>query len=108
MPADGVSGRPRRTWPHPRVTENRTRARLQLVVPCYNEAGRLPEAAFLEAAHQRSDTAFLFVNDGSTDDTAGMLERLCAAGNGNLANGCATVFAATLRAGVGCVACGGE
>ncbi len=66
------------------MTENRTRARLQLVVPCYNEAGRLPEAAFLEAAHQRSDTAFLFVNDGSTDDTAGMLERLCAAGNGNL------------------------
>jgi len=55
------------------------------VVPCYNEAGRLPEGAFLEFARRQSDTAFLFVNDGSTDDTAGMLERLCAAGNGKFA-----------------------
>ncbi len=47
----------------------------------------MPEAAFLEAARQRSDTQFLFVNDGSTDDTARMLARLCASadGNGNLA-----------------------
>lgn len=65
--------------------EGRSTPRLLLVVPCYNEAGRLPEAVFLEAAQQRSDTAFLFVNDGSTDDTAGMLERLCADANGNLA-----------------------
>lgn len=67
----------------PRVTETRSSARLQLVVPCYNEAGRLPEAAFLEAARQRSDIQFLFVNDGSTDETAGMLARLCASANGN-------------------------
>jgi len=64
------------------VTEARPPARLQLVVPCYNEAGRLPAAAFLEAAQQRSDTEFLFVNDGSTDDTAGMLARLCSSANG--------------------------
>jgi glycosyltransferase involved in cell wall biosynthesis len=70
------------------VAEARRSARLQLVVPCYNEAGRLPAAAFLEAARQRNDTEFLFVNDGSTDDTAGMLARLCASadGNGHLAS----------------------
>lgn len=67
------------------MTDGRSRHRLLLVVPCYNEAHRLPQAEFLAAAQRQSDTAFLFVNDGSTDDTADILERLCAAGDGSLA-----------------------
>jgi len=61
------------------------KARLVLVIPCYNEADRLPQAAFVEYAYRRSDVAVLFVNDGSTDDTAGTLQRLCATARGNLA-----------------------
>jgi dolichyl-phosphate beta-glucosyltransferase len=42
-----------------------------IVVPCYNEAKRLNVAAF--AAH--ADVQFLFVDDGSTDDTRTMLQQ---------------------------------
>ena len=47
-----------------------------LVVPCYNEAARLRMADFLEHidSHQRS--CLCFVNDGSTDDTAAVLDSL--------------------------------
>lgn len=45
-----------------------------LVVPCYNEAERLDVAAFLEAAATRPWLTFLFVDDGSTDRTAEVLE----------------------------------
>jgi dolichyl-phosphate beta-glucosyltransferase len=49
-----------------------------LVVPCFNEASRLPQAAFLE--HLQADpTAFLcFVDDGSTDTTGEVLTALAA------------------------------
>ncbi|MFN2604379.1 MAG: glycosyltransferase, partial [Gemmatimonadaceae bacterium] len=43
------------------------------VVPCYNEAKRLDESAFIEFAAARHDFTFLFVDDGSSDAT---LERL--------------------------------
>ena len=43
---------------------------LILVVPCYNEAARLQEAAFLDFVRRREDARLLFVDDGSTDDTA--------------------------------------
>ena len=47
-----------------------------LVVPCYNEAARLQTADFL--AHIDSDPrlCLCFVNDGSTDDTAAVLDGL--------------------------------
>jgi len=51
---------------------------LTLVVPCYNEAQRLPLddfARFLEA-HPR--VRICFVDDGSRDGTRGMLETFCA------------------------------
>jgi glycosyltransferase involved in cell wall biosynthesis len=54
-------------------------ARLQLVVPCYNEAGRLKTAAFLDAV-ARFDVAFVFVDDGSTDGTPAILADLRARG----------------------------
>ena len=47
-----------------------------LVVPCYNEAARLDLAEFQAFAAENSGLRFLFVNDGSTDDTAAVLRKL--------------------------------
>ncbi|MBV8436684.1 MAG: glycosyltransferase [Silvibacterium sp.] len=50
--------------------------RCTIVVPCYNEAHRLPSEKFIEFVHEGRDIDFLFVNDGSTDNTLELLERL--------------------------------
>jgi len=50
--------------------------RCTIVVPCYNEAHRLPSEKFVEFVHEGNDIDFLFVNDGSTDDTLEVLQRL--------------------------------
>lgn len=48
-----------------------------LVVPCFNEAERLDLAAFEAFARQaRGRVGFVFVDDGSTDDTRSLLESL--------------------------------
>ncbi len=47
-----------------------------IVVPCYNEADRLDLQAFESFAKQGHPQQFLFVNDGSTDDTRQVLETL--------------------------------
>lgn len=47
-----------------------------VVVPCYNEASRLVPARFLAFARADAATSFLFVDDGSTDATAGVLDGL--------------------------------
>ncbi len=44
-----------------------------IVVPCYNEANRLPVDAFRNFANPDHRVEFLFVNDGSTDSTAQVL-----------------------------------
>lgn len=49
-----------------------------LVIPCYNEAQRLPVEDFLAFNAQHDDVGFLFVNDGSSDDTQGVIDRLAA------------------------------
>jgi glycosyltransferase involved in cell wall biosynthesis len=48
-----------------------------VVVPCYNEAGRLKTAEFAKflAGPAGGNIRFLFVNDGSQDGTLEMLER---------------------------------
>jgi len=51
---------------------------LCLVVPCYNEARRLDIASFKRFLETETGTLLLFVDDGSTDDTLGVLTRLCA------------------------------
>jgi dolichyl-phosphate beta-glucosyltransferase len=47
-----------------------------LVIPCYNEAHRLPRETFRRFAYARTDVALLFVDDGSRDDTLDQLQRL--------------------------------
>jgi glycosyltransferase involved in cell wall biosynthesis len=47
-----------------------------IVVPCYNEALRLPAALFREFAAAHGNIRFLLVNDGSRDGTMAVLDQL--------------------------------
>lgn len=49
-----------------------------VVVPCYNEAARLRVDAFRQSLADDARTDFLFVNDGSSDNTAAILSDFCA------------------------------
>jgi dolichyl-phosphate beta-glucosyltransferase len=49
---------------------------ISIVVPCFNEAARLSIAQFRDFVVQQPAVRFLFVNDGSTDDTGALLQRL--------------------------------
>jgi glycosyltransferase involved in cell wall biosynthesis len=53
-------------------------ARLTVVVPCYNEADRLAAAPLLAFVDGHADASFLLVDDGSTDATRTVLERVAA------------------------------
>ena len=44
-----------------------------LVVPCYNEAGRLHAARFERFAERHADVRFVLVDDGSTDASVEIL-----------------------------------
>ncbi len=52
--------------------------RTVVVVPCFNEVERLKPDAFLEAVQDCEALHFLFVDDGSTDRTASVIEELVA------------------------------
>ncbi|WP_019987640.1 MULTISPECIES: dolichyl-phosphate beta-glucosyltransferase [Rudanella] len=47
-----------------------------IIIPCYNEATRLPVADFEAYWQQYPEVRFCFVDDGSTDQTRALLERL--------------------------------
>jgi dolichyl-phosphate beta-glucosyltransferase len=49
-----------------------------IVVPCFNEATRLPPQAFDAYLADNRTVGFLFVDDGSADATADVLEAICA------------------------------
>ena len=49
-----------------------------IVVPCYNEADRLRGDQFLRFVEIDPRVHFLFINDGSRDQTLAMLQSLCA------------------------------
>jgi dolichyl-phosphate beta-glucosyltransferase len=51
-------------------------AAAQIVVPCFNEAGRLRADAFRAYCARVPDVDFLFVDDGSTDATRARLREL--------------------------------
>jgi len=55
-----------------------------IVIPCYNEADRLDVAAFELFARAHSEVRFLFVNDGSADDTERVLRELCSKAPGRM------------------------
>src|SRR5436309_15496031 len=48
-----------------------------IVIPCYNEAARLPAEALRRFAQRSADTQLLFVDDGSQDGTRQALHELC-------------------------------
>lgn len=47
-----------------------------IVIPCFNEASRLDRKSFTDYAAQHPDILFLFVNDGSKDNTLAVLQEL--------------------------------
>lgn len=51
-------------------------SRYVIVVPCFNEAARLPVEQFTHFARRHPNSNFLFVNDGSTDDTRTVIDEL--------------------------------
>jgi dolichyl-phosphate beta-glucosyltransferase len=51
-------------------------ASAKIIIPCYNEENRLQVGAFRSFTPSAHDIKFLFVNDGSTDKTAALLESL--------------------------------
>jgi dolichyl-phosphate beta-glucosyltransferase len=51
-------------------------ANAKIIIPCYNEEHRLDVAAFQNFKSVSHEITFLFVNDGSTDRTLGILESL--------------------------------
>jgi glycosyltransferase involved in cell wall biosynthesis len=51
---------------------------LTVVVPCYNEAGRLDAAPLLAYVDSHPDASFLLVDDGSKDATREVHERIAA------------------------------
>ena len=48
-----------------------------IVIPCYNEAERLPVGELLDFAKKHDNIFFIMVNDGSTDNTAAIINHLC-------------------------------
>lgn len=48
----------------------------RIIVPCYNESKRINPKAFLCALEKDLNLSFLFVNDGSTDETLSVLKSI--------------------------------
>ena len=51
-----------------------------VVIPCYNEAGRLNSEAFTGFMQDHPQVKFIFVDDGSSDNTSEILTALCSSG----------------------------
>ena len=51
-------------------------AEAAVTIPCYNEADRLNCGAFLGFVREHRDVMFIFVDDGSTDNTGRLLESM--------------------------------
>ena len=55
-----------------------------IVVPCYNEAARLPVERFAEFRASHPEVSFILVDDGSTDDTLAVLSGLAERDSGGV------------------------
>lgn len=55
-----------------------------IIVPCYNEAGRLRPREFVNAVSGNEHLHFFFVDDGSGDGTRNLLEDLCRRNSGQM------------------------
>jgi glycosyltransferase involved in cell wall biosynthesis len=64
--------------------ERRSSCDTIVVVPCYNEAARLDLRAFASFLDDCDDTSLLFVDDGSVDGTAALLEEFAAQHSGRV------------------------
>ena len=53
-----------------------TKRKIAIVVPCYNEAKRLKLEEFKSYLNKNGSVTFIFVNDGSTDNTLEMLKSI--------------------------------
>ena len=61
-----------------------THPQLALVVPCYDEADRLDPDAFIRFVTSHPAVHLVMVDDGSADDTTGVLERIREAAPGSV------------------------
>jgi dolichyl-phosphate beta-glucosyltransferase len=55
-----------------------------VTIPCYNEADRLKCDAFLEFVREHREVMFIFVNDGSIDNTAQLLQSMAQSETNNI------------------------
>jgi glycosyltransferase involved in cell wall biosynthesis len=55
-----------------------------VIIPCYNEAARLPRDRFLRYLERNRSVSLCFVNDGSRDGTIDVLRSLEKAGGGKI------------------------
>lgn len=53
-----------------------TLRKTRIIVPCYNESKRLNPNAFLSALEDFATLSFLFVDDGSTDETLNIIKSI--------------------------------
>src|SRR3954447_12531177 len=60
----------------PQPAANSGQSEIVVVVPCYNEAKRIELRTFAEFIETHANVQFIFVDDGSTDDTPLLMERL--------------------------------
>lgn len=60
------------------TSKTKSRMRVQIVIPCYNEQARLDVAAFTAFLTHTQDIGIVFVNDGSQDGTSAILHELAA------------------------------
>jgi glycosyltransferase involved in cell wall biosynthesis len=54
----------------------RARARASVVIPCYDEAARLPAARYKDFLREHPEVSFVFVDDGSRDGTLDLLRSI--------------------------------
>ncbi|MCK9614353.1 MAG: glycosyltransferase [Candidatus Omnitrophica bacterium] len=50
---------------------------IAIIIPCYNEEKRLKRDAFVDELSNYSNLTFLFVNDGSKDNTLSVIQKIC-------------------------------